>query len=344
MRFTFPVSYRLEGRKPGKRVFRPYRFHETVSIEVPEITGAEAPVAVAWPCAGVPERRKVKDWSIGCGDADGMQLTRWFGGCHWLRLVEGHVQHSWLTEKPSTRELDVATAASHLAAGTGQHGIGLNLAVRWPRNPAKEVQGDPTASFDETRNNGRDAAMAAVEKACQDLLLVDGVLHRACAQPGIRSEYFRGDSGLALRWPLVETRASILDGIGGLDHSGFVCVSYPLSWDGYQRGFDPSPQGLEVMLPESIDPDIEIARHMETAVKAAILESGGGPAVIPALLEYFGEETPTRARRLLELVESEGGRWIADEALLSGLLRDLREGDENLSVPDVMAVAAAPRP
>lgn len=145
---------------------------------------------------------------------------------------------------------------------------------------------NPLGTVAELVYDGRDEALAAVSALSENFISVNGVLHIACAQPAIRVF----ESGKMRRRPhfeeniSIDTRARCLDG-----HAAYksAMIAYPLdSWGEVHRRLSAFAKELEVPppeshleapaihIPESIDPDIDARRQLDTLLKKELFSSG----------------------------------------------------------------------
>ncbi|MBY3151177.1 hypothetical protein HFO56_01985 [Rhizobium laguerreae] len=296
MHIRVPIGYTIRGTIG--RTTRTWKFQERVTIEVPDVTAEEAPVAVSWAAhTDMHGYDPLKHAFLGHGGEDGRQFTRWYDGRHWLRLTEGHTEQFG---KPGrSPELTVAGFESALLIGGGYNILGLNALS--PGRDHRKAQVDPTHRFSTVDRSGRNLALAQLEAATSKLLSVDGLLHVACAQPAICLAKGKDDSleGYVLH---VDTRSNIVDGKEYIVDK--VLVFGPDEWEemshtairasGDRARATARLAALEptVHLPESIDPGILTVRTADTLVKRFFLETY--PRVV-GLHKYF-DHTDSVAR------------------------------------------------
>jgi hypothetical protein len=89
MKIAFPVYYGIDGRLPGKKAARTYSFREFLEVDIQELSEEQAPVACVWSPGA--ERREYEDrpyqTNNGQFDDQGNQVTRWYDGRHWKRIL-----------------------------------------------------------------------------------------------------------------------------------------------------------------------------------------------------------------------------------------------------------------
>lgn len=293
MRLVFPIGYAVHARRIGKKSHRPYRFSENVSVDIREVEPEEAPIAVRWRTPETVERKFVsRDFFLTCCDETRTSHTRWFKGRHWLRYVESHLYNPSTsgTSGMAARELTPEQLNRSLAAGGiyTYNNIGLSgFTPKWAGIYTKELDADPSDEFDSVIMNQRPAAMLAAEGLRDNLIVVDGVVYVACAQPGLRDIPDDMDA------PVVETRSSMLDGFGGyMDR----CRSGALDDIDLSSRIADASALPEVLCDESIDPDIVAMRNVDNLFKETIRE-------ISMPLEMHAEIRDRYYRRSSDFVE-----------------------------------------
>ena len=337
MRLTFPIGYDLKGRRPGKRVFRPYRYSELVSVDIPEVDASDAPIAVEWE----PPRGQVgvyDDRDLGCHGETGTQFTRWYEGRHWLRLVEGHA--AAIGTPQGHRELTPDMAQRCLSEGNGHAAIGLRRFPPGFYGHVSRVHEDPTSGFEEIRSSDRPAAMLAVGEVPRNLICVDGVLHAACAQPTVRMTASFGDDTHKLGGLWVDVREEIADGwLGFTRHH----LSYALdSWDrlASRHGMKATTPPI-VYVAESIDPDIDNRRAADRLVKKTAYEFGYPNELADELRAYFSDMDTGRVSSIAGLAEQYVATWNLDAREHAKIARAIERFEDRMSISvDVVGARA----
>lgn len=276
MLMRMPVGYTIRGTIG--RTQRTWKFQERPMIEIAEVTSEEAPVAVSWPAhTDLTAHGRLKYNFLGQGGEDGLQLTRWYNGRHWLRLTEGSTEQ--YGEAGRTPNLTVARLEEGFTEGRGYNILAMN-----PFSPGgghRKMEGDPREKFVTINRSGREEALARLAAAAETLLSVDGVLHVACAQPGACLALADSDS-TETNVVHVDTRGPVVDGNQYLTSHTLVFGLY--EWDEIadieirgSRDRENTRARLEALrptvhLPESIDPDILTVRAADTYVKRFVLD------------------------------------------------------------------------
>lgn len=271
MLLSFRVGYVIRGNKG--RLNRSYNFAETVTAEISETTESEAPVAVSWHTPKNLSPFPMPTYAhLRASDETGRQFTRFYEGRHWLRLVEGHISQSYSI----TPELTGAAFAHGLAEGRGFDILGM---ARNAPGVHKRVEGDPSSQFASTTVNTREHAMRKLDLAFSDLLLVDGVLHVACAQPAICMTDALGESDDTCVL-YVETRKEFTDGsqkrhlvysLDGWEDASAMVVRGSMNRARTEANL--SDLAPTVHLPFSIDPEVVAKRTADTLVKQFLNET-----------------------------------------------------------------------
>lgn len=341
MNIILDIGYDLVGRKPGNQRTKSYRFRDTVSAEIPEVNSAEAPIAVSWQAQKhSDERWGYFDQPLRCGDEYGTILTRWYAGRHWLRLVDGNCGKR---NAPSdTCELDMSLLKR--AVSDERERIFLLLGLREFMPLRAKASVDPKATLEEVSRDGRMDAIQAVAAISDNVISVDGVIHVACAQPGIRtliSQYYQ-DFPFHEKYLAVDTRSGCLDG-----HAAFLSglVTYPLNdWDSiYERlvqessEFRTSPpeshlRAPQVFIPESIDPDIDARRAVDTLVKKVLYSRAvvSAPDRNREVHEFFASPSNQRKELLEALLYSPSA--TLPEGIKIELLDKVEEIEDGMSI------------
>lgn len=273
MHIRMPVAYTIRGTVGRTR--RTYKFAEKAMIEIAETTAEEAPIAVSW-----PGHTDLSDYSalryafLGHGGDDGLQFTRWYNGRHWLRLTDSEGIHAAPGRYPDLRARGFEEG---LPSGDGYQLLGLGALS--PSGDHRKTDGDPRERFVKIDRSGREHALERLARASQTLLSVDGVLHLACAQPGVclaRANLQTDENDVVH----IDTKASVLDGkdegvlVFGLDEWDDIAdIAIRSSRDRPKTTKRLAALRPTVHLPESIDPDILTVRSADTLVTRFILES-----------------------------------------------------------------------
>lgn len=340
MNIVLDIGYDIRGRRPGKKLNIAYRFKETVSAEIPEVHPDEAPVAVVWKArTAIDPRWKHYDHELTCGDVNGQMMTRWYSGRHWLRLVERNCGKTGAAS--DFRELTPTVAAR--AASEDRPRIFELLGLREYAPRSAKTHANPIGTLEEVVRDERDVALEAVCAIGDNFISVGGVLHVACAQPGIRVT----DSGkIRSRRQFeenltIDARARCLDG-----SSAYMMgmISYPLDdWDTvyrrvYEQALDsgaPRPETQlvrpEVYVPESLNTDIDARRAVDTLVKKTLFTFQVFPSgVNPRVKEFFDASVNQRLDLLEALLNQPGA--VLPSAHRNDLMRQVAEIEDGISV------------
>lgn len=344
MHIRVPIGYTIRGTIG--RTTRTWKFQERVTIEVPDVTSEEAPMAVSWAAhSDLHGYDPIKYAFLGHGGEDGRQFTRWYKGRHWLRLTEGHTEQYGKPAK--SPELTAAGFESALPIGGGYNILGLNALS--PGRDHRKVQGDPTERFSTVDRSGRNLALAQLEAAASTLMSVDGVLHVACAQPAICLAKGKDDSleGHVLH---VDTRSNVVDGKDYLVDQ--VLVFSLDEWEDKShiaiRASGDRPKATarlaslepRVHLPESIDPDILTARTADTFVRRFVIEAY--PQAIH-LQNYFAYDDPVAREEFIRgMLAEHRNKW--EMAGLPVQLLDLADETFADAKVDLGALLTPPKP
>ncbi|MCV9964192.1 hypothetical protein OIU34_20110 [Pararhizobium sp. BT-229] len=204
MIIDFPVYYGIDGRLPGKRAARTYGFKEYTTVEIPEVSAHDAPVSCVWspgPEVRVHEER-VNDTNNGMFDQNGNQMTRWYGGRHWRRLLLSECP-GLRFRRPGLPPIDQGSLTFLLEDKSAQKPLGVLVLGNWyPRFEA--VHADPQDRFEIVKSNYRDEVLQAIARIPETVILVEGHLYRACFEPFITvSRGFRPD--MRVREVVIET-------------------------------------------------------------------------------------------------------------------------------------------
>jgi hypothetical protein len=339
MHIRIPVAYIIRGTIG--RTQRTYRFAETVTVEIAETNAEEAPIAVSWPAhTDLSDYRAFGYAHLGHGGEDGLQLTRWYNGRHWLRLTDNRENDAAPGRYP---DLSCIGFEERLSSGYGFQLLGMGGFS--PRSGDKKTERDPSEKFATITRSGRDYALEYVMRASQTLLSVDGVLHLACAQPGVclaRANLSTAENDVVH----VHTDANALDGEGSDDVMVFGLDQWDeITYIAIRSSLD-RPKTIDrlaelrptVHLPESIDSDVLSLRAADTMVKRFIRESY--PKI--ARLDVYFSLTNMAAREeyIRGIVSEKRDQWeragypvelldLADEAFADARV-DL---GESISVP-----------
>jgi hypothetical protein len=340
MNIFLDIGYDIRGKRPGKKLNIAYRFRETVSAEIPEVHPDEAPVAVAWNArTAIDQRWKHYDHELTCGDVNGQMMTRWYSGRHWLRLVEGNCGK--IGGATDVRELTPAVAAQAASENRSRVFELLGLSEYAPRSAKSHA--NPIGTLEEVARDGHDEALAAVSAISDNFISIGGVLHVRCAQPGIRvtdsgkiRDRRQFEENIA-----IETRGKCLDGSSGF-MMGNIC--YPIGdWDEvyrrvYEQALDsgaPRPEKHlarpEVYVPESLDPDIDARRAVDTLVKKTLFTFQVFPSNVNPKTKEFFDARPNQRRDLLEALLNQPSA-VLSSVYKNELLRRVEEIEDGMSV------------
>jgi hypothetical protein len=187
MIFHFPLTYVISGRLPGKAASHPYRYAETVELDVREIAPEIAPVAVSWNVAPTPSfqgETTFQHVAFSLSGLDGGQHTRWFEGRHWQRMLHGHTADPRASSYGVSPLLTAEFFSSTLSAG---HCNSLLFGLP-PFLPGKTkvVAAPEHRRFDVIREDSREDAFDRLARITDDMILVDGVVYMACLDPMVR--------------------------------------------------------------------------------------------------------------------------------------------------------------
>ena len=348
MRLDFEIGYDLRGRRPGKSSHRPLRFAEPASVVIREVGSLDAPIAVEW---GVrrwsPAHTGNRDRHAYACDDRGRQFTRFYEGRHYLRLVEAHMEFEGRTYQEEARDLTAATALEALRQGRGFDCLGLGnyKTVGYPAKKIKRVASDPTDEFESVTKSKRDKAMGAVERVGDDVLCIDGVVHVACAQPGVR---------LSRSFLSTETRSDLLDGLDSYlnGHLAFGLSEWRGIAAGQVKGAGNRDLAIEldeasprIFLDESMDPDIDRRRAVDTIVKRVLRENPYTPEMAADIGKFFGDEAPQRYDAVSDLLDRIAVLHGMPEYRKAEVLERVLEIEDGMSVDIGMVIGlSAPRP
>jgi hypothetical protein len=289
MHISIPIGYLVQGRRADKRVFRPVRLAERVTVQIPEVDVIDAPKAIEWDVDITHEdSRPFSARTHHAGDGRAKLFTRWYAGRHWLRLVERSVSDKEMALRGV--ELTAQRLEEFLAQDHAHSALGLGCAVHGAKIARDGC--DPSAVFEEIRVSGRDEALRSVLALPENVILVGGVVHVACAQPApartVAREY-RDGSYPALYSVAMRTDHLALD---GYDPGLSKILVYGLGeWErlNTQRSDGVVVPPPLVHLEESIDPDIDAHRQVSNLVKVA-LARWGCPPFFARRFDGFSEE------------------------------------------------------
>ncbi|MCZ7861889.1 hypothetical protein O9X98_10920 [Agrobacterium salinitolerans] len=273
MHIRMPVAYTIRGTIG--RTQRTYKFAEKAMIEIAETTANEAPISVSWAAhTDLSHYSNSKYSYLGHGGEDGLQFTRWYNGRHWLRLSDT----GGIYAAPGRySDLSGVGFENGLPMGHGYQVLGIPTLS--PGRDHRKADGDPTERFVKIDKSARDQTHEELFRASQKLLSVDGVLHIACAQPGVcfaRANFETLENDVVH----IDTKASVLDG-GDEDTFVFGLDEWDEIADIAIRSSHDRPKTIArlaalrptVHLAESIDLDILTVRSADTFVKRFIRES-----------------------------------------------------------------------
>ncbi|MCS4089191.1 hypothetical protein [Rhizobium sp. BK176] len=322
MKIVLDIGYDIRGRKPGRQLNMPYRFKESVLLDIEEIHPDDAPVAVKWRARKKIEcRLKAYDEVLTHGDENGEMLTRWHDGRHWLCL-----------------------------AGSQRDDIGAPWLIRQLEMTKHEPRDAPAINnpinlFESVKESGRGPALEAVAEARDRLISVDGVLHLACAQPAVRTilthktrGYGNYEENMA-----IDTRSRYLDG-----NSGYMMgvIAHPLAdWDRvrsrvHAQALDTSAVWTEshltrpeVYIPESISKDVDARRAVDSLVKKALYIMSA-PKEAGVLAKEFFEAKTNQRHDLLEALVGQAEKFgkPLHPAHRQELLRSVANIEDDMSI------------
>jgi hypothetical protein len=204
MRINFPVYYGIDGRLPGKKASRTYGFREFTVIDIPDVASEQAPVSCVW--SPGTESRPHTDrpfWTNqGISDNNGNQITRWYDGRHWRRILLAECAGD-VYRQPGLPPLDQVLAIETLMQGCAQGVMGVFCDWTWTQR-YEDVAEDQSARFDVVKKSFRQEVLEKIETVPDRAIAVDGHLYRACFEPYITvSRKFRPDTDV--REIVVET-------------------------------------------------------------------------------------------------------------------------------------------
>lgn len=317
MLLRIPLRYGVKGTRG--RATRTFNFQETFTIEVPEVSSHDAPVAVAWQADDSLEDFSVPKYFMGfTGHAglDGLRLTRFFDGHHWLRLTEGARR----AFDPPNQSPDLRRDAFEdgFPSGWGYQFLGLDD-FRCDQ-PTRKTEGDPADGFVSVTDNGREKAIAALEKGATALLCVDGVFHMRCTQPVI-SLMQAGTTTRVSKTLHVETRREVVEGMPKVGKSNAIL---PLdqwdeavdmvvreSGDRHETFRRLSRLRPVVHLPESIDPEFDRMVRADSFVREFTRMSN--LVSIQVAANYFRQpDIAAKESFLCDLLAAHRVPWEAD--------------------------------
>lgn len=184
MKIVFPLFYSVTGRLPGKRQSRSYSYRELVEVDIREVSPEDAPLACVWrPNKELryPAEEIVPLTNHGKSGPGGTQFTRWHDERHWKRMLmsDGLLMHTaWVNDL----ELDRVQFQAMLDSGRIQRAFDVMCLPEWVSS-ARDVQDDPSSQFETVTRSGRAKVMGELEKALDNIIAVDGVIHGACFEP-----------------------------------------------------------------------------------------------------------------------------------------------------------------
>ena len=285
-KIQFEYGFDIRGRKVGNRVSTTTRFKEPVELEIREVASIEAPIAVIWNA-----RKKIHpsatsyDRELLCADKSGQMHTKWYEGRHWLRLVKSHSGGKISEDGSEDGSAEFSLEAFKKDLGRGRQRLFEMIGLRHHLPTSTKSVDQAESLYLDIQANTKEQASQAIERLSKDMVIIDGVIHIACAQPGLRVTKPSDSLGI-FRWDqievdlTVETSARYLDG-----HAGFMRghMAYALDkWKSVylqatKSGIDlrqPLPEehlkAPTVLIHESIDNNVEIRRSIDTLVKKTL--------------------------------------------------------------------------
>lgn len=174
MIFQVPFTYVVSGKREGNSLNSHAKLWEVAEIEIPSLTGDEAPLAVEWNDESVNDKdSKDDDW--GPVLPDGRQHTRILDGQHWSPALQHHV----FTHTPSG---GAPVSASDFVSVIGsQYCLSPFHQPRQRGRPAIE----PNEGFEFVHTSTRNEVLAEIHKAAARLTVIDGMLYRSVPTPVI---------------------------------------------------------------------------------------------------------------------------------------------------------------
>jgi hypothetical protein len=169
MFLSVPFTYRAEVLMPRCRNAEPKTFGERIEVEIQDVSGSEAPVAVRW--AHTFEGR------VRNPETPIIRETRWFDGNHFRPVFDAEYGFE-------TKSVSRSTLIEACAAGTQ---LGNALPFSFEDDLKKVISGE-MKSIGETQirkiiTSERDKVANNVTKRAADMLLIDGEVWRKCHEP-----------------------------------------------------------------------------------------------------------------------------------------------------------------
>lgn len=221
----FPVYFAVVGRKYGKRNFLRYGFVEHSREEIRDVYEREAPIAVTWrspSMLGTPDILS-RESTLGKSDPDGQQMTRWFEGRHWKRLLLGDIDGIDHRQRERLPPLDASTFERALEGGHAYAAVGLPADPDMARR-AKPSHDGAIDEFEEVRKTTRDQVFLAIGKALERCIAVNGEIYRECLEPYLFMRY-EDRPGMVIREMSVETDPRVVSPFRSRD----LGVMFPLA-------------------------------------------------------------------------------------------------------------------
>ncbi|MCS4089133.1 hypothetical protein [Rhizobium sp. BK176] len=324
MRILCPIQYEIYGTTRTNRRPLRYLYKELVSVEIVEVSAADAPVAVEW----MPSEVRLADREINpvVTGPDGKQLTRWFENRHWQRLSDGH----FYGKKSLGHNIEVSHLQSMLADpsknSVARGAIGLMSQVdRKERARIVDVKEDPRGRFETIRLDGRTIAMGYLDKAIEGLISVEGVLHRRCIEPFFRVSLVTEKERLQVRDIRVEATA---DALWSPSHYIFACFGVD-QWDGAiafanSQGctFDISALSTQkpvILVDDSIRYDWEVSYKAATEAKKAQEQLRMfSMSFDPRLEDVIVSQDADEQYEILHSIDLTDPKWAGNESALRG--------------------------
>ena len=185
MIIDMPFRYFVDGTRKGRLRPSQYAVWETTQVEIREISGSDAPVAVSWndsfPDLLRADQYAPTEW--GQHNADGNAHTVMFEGSHWVAL-----DNSANTFNPAAGPYGPCLT-HEVARGLERDGscdlFGLEE-DKFDRKARKQIADNPDnghETFDTVKTSSRQRSLKALRVQGASLISVDGRLYQRCREP-----------------------------------------------------------------------------------------------------------------------------------------------------------------
>ncbi|MCS4089221.1 hypothetical protein [Rhizobium sp. BK176] len=169
MRVAVPIFYDAAGIRKGNQVRSTLLFHELVDVDVHDVDGTSAPIALTWRDDPPPSILGAAAWVVEVGAE--MQHVRYFEGQFWRPLETRKAIGRGDGRAITCREFFEAVES------------GLHRAV-FPLPPERPARFDrDTEYFGSIISTNRGRSAAAVNSAASRLLVVDGYVYEKAIEP-----------------------------------------------------------------------------------------------------------------------------------------------------------------